>query len=231
MNYKLIFISILIIIICYTIYKLYKNKKELEQINSIQQNNIQQNLINEIKNNEIKNNEIKNNEIKPIIKQEKKGTRIFFDLYIGKNSLGRIIILCYDEICPKTVENFVSLSKIEYKGSIFHRVIKDFMIQGGDFENSDGTGGESIYGKTFEDENLSLKHSRKGLLSMANAGPNTNGSQFFITLAPCNHLDGKHVIFGEVIEGMKYIDMIGELETNENDRPIQDVTIYNSGVL
>jgi cyclophilin family peptidyl-prolyl cis-trans isomerase len=213
MNYKLIFISIIIIIICYSIYKLYKNKKELEQ--SIQQNNVQQNL---------------NNKIKPNTNQ-KKGTRVFFDLYIGKNPLGRIIILCYDDICPKTVENFVSLSKIEYKGSIFHRVIKDFMIQGGDYENRDGTGGESIHGKTFEDENLSLKHSRKGLLSMANVGPNTNGSQFFITLAPCNHLDGKHVIFGEVIEGMKFVDMIGELETDSQDRPRQEVTIYNSGVL
>lgn len=224
MNYKFILISILIIIIFYTIYKLYINKKEIEQIKSIQQNNIQQNNIQQNLNNEIKPD-------KPIIKEEKKGTRVFFDLYIGKNPLGRIVILCYDEICPKTVENFVSLSKIEYKGSIFHRVIKDFMIQGGDFENSDGTGGESIHGKTFEDENFSLKHSRKGLLSMANAGPNTNGSQFFITLASCNHLDGKHVIFGEVIEGMKYIDIIGELETDDNDRPRQEVTIYNSGVL
>jgi peptidyl-prolyl isomerase D len=226
MNYKIIIISIIIIIICYTIYKLYKNKKEIEQIQYIQQNNIQQKLNNEI-NNEI-NNKIKTN--KPII-ENKKGTRVFFDLYIGKHPLGRIVILCYDDICPKTVDNFVSLSKIEYKGSIFHRVIKDFMIQGGDYENQDGTGGESIHGKTFEDENLSLKHNRKGLLSMANAGPNTNGSQFFITLGPCNHLDGKHVIFGEVIEGIKYVDMIGDLETNGDDRPIQDVTIYNCGVL
>jgi len=218
MNYKIIIISILIIIICYTIYKLYKNKKEIENIKYIPQNTITKNI----------NNEIKPD--KPVIEQ-KKGTRVFFDLYIGKHQLGRIIILCYDDICPKTVDNFVSLSKIEYKGSIFHRVIKDFMIQGGDYENNNGTGGESIHGKTFDDENLSLKHNRKGLVSMANAGPNTNGSQFFITLGPCNHLDGKHVIFGEVIEGINYIDMIGELETDSNDKPIQDVTIYNSGIL
>ncbi|KAG9398298.1 hypothetical protein AC1031_014887 [Aphanomyces cochlioides] len=120
---------------------------------------------------------------------------------------------------------------LSYKGSIFHRIIDGFMCQGGDFSNRNGTGGESIYGAKFKDENFLHRHTRAGLLSMANAGPNTNGSQFFITLAPTKHLDGKHVVFGEVIKGMDVVYAMEAVPKGRNDKPTHDVVIADCGVL
>lgn len=133
--------------------------------------------------------------------------------------LGNIYVKLYDGIVPRTCENFKSLSKIEYKNCKIHRLIPGFMVQTGDYENGNGTGGMSIYGEKFPDENLSGKHDRRGLLSMANAGPNTNGSQFFITFGPAPHLDGKHVVFGEVVKGMEILDKIEQMPTVDNDEP------------
>lgn len=146
----------------------------------------------------------------------------------------------YKDIVPKTAENFIALctgvkgegtkgKPLWYKNSTFHRVIKDFMIQGGDFTNGDGTGGESIYGEKFEDENFVLKHTKAGLLSMANAGPGTNGSQFFITSRDTPHLDGKHVVFGEVVEGMDVVRAIENVTKSSGDKPEVDVVIVDCG--
>lgn len=144
--------------------------------------------------------------------------------------LGKIIIRLYNNT-PKTSHNFMSLcEQKKYSNTKIHRVIKNFMVQTGDFTNQDGTGGYSIYGKTFEDENFLNKHDKPGLLSMANSGPNTNGSQFFITTAEASHLDGKHVVFGEVISGMEYVYDIENQVTNHNDEPVRKCYISDSGL-
>jgi peptidyl-prolyl isomerase D len=167
--------------------------------------------------------------------------RVYFDVTIGGAPAGRIVFELYNDIVPKTAENFRALctgekgvgksgKPLHYKGSGFHRIIKSFMVQGGDFTAGNGTGGESIYGEKFEDENFNELHTKPGLLSMANAGPGTNGSQFFITTVPTPHLNGKHVVFGHVIKGMGVVRKLENMETN-SDKPVLDCIIADCGEL
>ncbi|KAI9339660.1 cyclophilin-like domain-containing protein [Obelidium mucronatum] len=166
--------------------------------------------------------------------------KVFFSITHGGSAIGKIVMELYSDIAPKTCQNFkvlcqgntvseVSGVQLSFKGCSFHRVIKNFMIQGGDFTNHNGTGGESIYGEKFEDETFEGKHDKPGLLSMANAGPNTNGSQFFITTVATPHLDGKHVVFGRVIKGMGVVRRIENCEKGDNDKPVHDVLIADCG--
>ncbi|XP_062992200.1 peptidyl-prolyl cis-trans isomerase D [Elgaria multicarinata webbii] len=168
--------------------------------------------------------------------------RVFFDVDIGGERAGRIVLELFADIVPKTAENFRALctgekgigpitgKPLHYKGCPFHRIIKKFMIQGGDFSHQNGTGGESIYGEKFEDENFHYKHDQPGLLSMANAGCNTNGSQFFITTVPTPHLDGKHVVFGQVIKGMGITKLLENVEV-KGEEPAKLCIIAECGEL
>ena len=167
--------------------------------------------------------------------------KVYFDVEIDGEEAGRIIMGLYGDAVPKTVDNFVTLAEgtagkgklgkdLDYWGSPFHRIIPSFMAQGGDFTAGDGTGGESIYGVTFDDENFNIHHTKPYLLSMANAGPNTNGSQFFITFIATPWLDGHHVVFGEVLEGFSVVDAL-EHDGTQSGRPKKPAKISAAGAL
>lgn len=165
--------------------------------------------------------------------------KVFFDIAIGGAPAGRVEFTLFDDVVPKTAENFRSLCvgdktvqgvNCHFKNSIFHRIIPQFMCQGGDITNHNGTGGMSIYGRRFNDEAFTVKHTKPGLLSMANSGPNSNGSQFFITTVPCPWLDGKHVVFGEVTGGMDVVKKMEGCGTGSG-RTVKEVKIVDCGAL
>jgi len=167
--------------------------------------------------------------------------KVYFDMTIGGQAAGRIIMELRGDVVPKTAENFRCLctgekgmgksgKPLHFKGSAFHRVISQFMCQGGDFTAGNGTGGESIYGAKFADENFQLKHTGPGVLSMANAGPGTNGSQFFLCTVKTDWLDGKHVVFGSVVEGMNVVQAC-EAVGSQSGKTSKPVVIADCGQL
>ncbi|KAL0246012.1 hypothetical protein GEMRC1_007228 [Eukaryota sp. GEM-RC1] len=168
--------------------------------------------------------------------------KVYFDITIGNKPAGRIVFELFSDIVPKTADNFRALCTgekgstrngipLHYKSSIFHRIIPSFMAQGGDFTNKNGTGGMSIYGECFADENFTVKHTQPGLLSMANRGRDTNGSQFFITFVATPWLDGKHTVFGKVVEGMEVVRAMEQVPTAANDVPRSEIKIADCGQL
>jgi len=181
----------------------------------------------------------KNVELVKPVNYEDINSQPYFDINIGDTYIGKIVFQLFDEDVPKTCKNFrylcstgiLNKNNPSYQDTVFHRVIKDFMIQGGDITRGDGTGGYSVYGEQFDDENFNLTHNQPGMLSMANSGPNTNNSQFFITFKKTPWLDNKHVVFGIIISGFDVIKKIESYETDDKDRPVEDIIIKKCGLI
>ena len=207
MNYKKILFGILfgILIIMYINRKKIKSFLFSDKNNKVIKNeeNLQENLQENLE--EKLEEKLEDHVILEIVASPKENVEI---------NLGKITIKLFEKIVPRTCENFKSLAKIEYKNCAIHRIIPGFMFQSGDYENHDGTGGNSSFGGKFVDENFELKHNKKGIVSMANSGANTNGSQFFITFNETSWLDNKHVVFGEVIDGIDVLDKIESIPVN-----------------
>jgi len=232
MNPKTLFIILLISVTfiggTYFTWKYFFSNKSIKQIESYKEKEI----IN-------KDNSYDAYDTDRPINYEDTSLQPYFDINIDDKYIGRIIIQLFDDEVPKTCKNFRYLcsmgifneKKPSYQDSIIHRVIKDFMIQGGDITRKDGTGGYSIYGEQFDDENFNLKHNQPGMLSMANSGPNTNNSQFFITTKKTPWLDNKHVVFGIVIKGFDIVKEIENIDTDESDKPLKNIYISKSGLI
>lgn len=249
MNNKILIITILLLIAVILYFNFYlitdqilhKNTDNIENKNIVEDisNDEIENVMSDEEDNKEEEEEIHSEDINNMfnLSEEKEDSDnsdtkniVYLDVDVNNNR-GRILLSLNNKLTPKTAKNFsVLCEKKAYNNSPFHRVIKDFMIQGGDFTNYDGTGGISIYGNTFPDENLSLKNER-GTISMANSGPNTNGSQFFISTKDNDFLDGKHVVFGKVIKGMDLVDFMENQQTDNNDRPINEIKIIDTGLL
>ena len=224
-NIIILLVSIAVIIASYCAWTYYKkNYGTTQQMIELQNKAIDENVKEDFDNNTL---------------YEDISLNPYFDIEVGGIYQGRIVFQLFDDVVPKTCKNFRFLCSNgllvkgtpSYEGSSFHRIIKNFMLQGGDFTNGDGTGGMSIYGNKFEDENFELKHNQPGLLSIANSGPNTNGSQFFITTEKTDWLDGKHVVFGLVIGGYDIVSKIENMEVDGNSKPKLDVVIKKCGLI
>jgi peptidyl-prolyl isomerase D len=225
MNYtSYVLIAVIVIIIIYCIYHFFFKKKT----NTLA---LTQDVVDAP-------SQVSLEDVQEGFKNTEKGNP-YFDITIDGEDAGRLKFQLFDDEVPKTCANFRHLctrgldDKKEpcYQDSIFHRIIEEFMIQGGDFTNFDGTGGKSIYGEKFEDENFDLKHNQPGLLSMANSGPNTNGSQFFITLKETPWLDDKHVVFGILLDGFELLKKIELLPKDDNNKPLKEVKVSECGII
>ena len=228
MEYKYICIMILISLVIiggsYFAWKYFFKKNDQKMVSFETYNNL---------------DESKNVELVKPVNYEDINYQPYFDINIGDTYIGKIVFQLFDEDVPKTCKNFrylcstgiLNKNKPSYQDTLFHRVIKDFMIQGGDITRGDGTGGYSVYGEQFDDENFNLTHNQPGMLSMANSGPNTNNSQFFITFKKTPWLDNKHVVFGIITSGFDVLKKIESYETDDKDRPVEDIIIKKCGLI
>ena len=233
---KVLLILVIAIVVgggSYLAWKYFFKKKEELKVITVSENK------NEYFDNNNSNSIQNTEQINKPINFEDTTSQPYFDISVDNKYIGRVIFQLFDDEVPKTCKNFRYLcshglfnkNKPSYQDTSFHRIIKDFMLQGGDITRGDGTGGYSIYGENFNDENFNLTHNQPGMLSMANAGPNTNNSQFFITTKKTPWLDNKHVVFGIVISGFDFVKYIENLDTDDKDKPSVNVSITKCGLI